>query len=120
MFLCSITNKYMKSLTLISFIPLPHSQNYPNTYTIPILQSCLSLLISKSMFKRVSQCIHPVSIFYFAPFSSFHYSPLPLYLPPTSHFSTTSNIYSYPLPSQVLYFMTLLVLYHSVFLSLLS
>jgi hypothetical protein len=49
-----------------------------HAHTVPILQSCLSLLISKSMFKGVSWCIPAVSILYFDPFNHFHYSPLPL------------------------------------------
>jgi hypothetical protein len=51
------------------------------TDTIPILQSSLPLLISKSMFKGVSQCVPTVSILYFGPFNPFHWSLLPLYLP---------------------------------------
>jgi hypothetical protein len=37
-----------------------------------VLQSCLSLLISKSMFKEASQCIPTVIILYFCPFNPFH------------------------------------------------
>jgi hypothetical protein len=33
------------------------------------------------MFKGVPQCTPTVVIFYFGPFKSFHYSPLPLYFP---------------------------------------
>jgi hypothetical protein len=78
------------SLTFISSIHLPLPQALP--HTVPILQSCLSLLVLKSMFKGVYQCIPAVSIFYFGLFNPFHYSPLPLYLPPpfVSSFQYTS------------------------------
>jgi hypothetical protein len=35
------------------------------------------------MFKGNSQCTPEVGILYFGPFNPFHYSPLPLYLPPS-------------------------------------
>jgi hypothetical protein len=68
-------------LTLVSFFHLPPSHNYPLTHTVPILQFCLLVLISKSMLKEVSQCIPAESILNFGPFNPFHYSPLCLYLP---------------------------------------
>jgi hypothetical protein len=70
------------TVTLISFIRPPPSHKYLPTHTAPILQSCLSFLIFKLMFKGVSQCIPAMRILYFGPFNPFHYSPLPLYLPP--------------------------------------
>jgi hypothetical protein len=45
------------------------------------------------MFKGVSLCIPVVSRLYFGPFNPFHYSSLPLYLPPP--FSTAINIHPY-------------------------
>jgi hypothetical protein len=66
------------SLTLIFFVHPPTSTP---SHTVPILQSCLSLLIAKLMFKGVSQCIPTVSILYFGPFNPFHYTLLPLYFP---------------------------------------
>jgi hypothetical protein len=78
LFLISIHHPY--SLTLISFIhPVP-LYNYP-PHPVTILQSCLSVLVSKLTFKDIAQCIPTVSIPYFGPFNPFHYSPLPLYLP---------------------------------------
>jgi hypothetical protein len=65
---------------LHSPFPLPLISLPP--YTVPILQSCFSLLLFKLMFKGMSQCMPTVGILYFGPFSPFHYSPLPLYLPP--------------------------------------
>jgi hypothetical protein len=55
---------------------------YPS-YTVPILQSCLSLIISKLLFKGISQWISAVIILYFCPFNPFHYSPLSL----SSHYT---------------------------------
>jgi hypothetical protein len=41
------------------------SYKYPPTYTVPILQSCLSLLIPKPVFKVVFQCVLAVNMLYF-------------------------------------------------------
>jgi hypothetical protein len=58
---------FAHTLTLIYFIhPPPFPPNPPP-------QSCLSLLILKLVFKRVSQCISAVRILYFGLFNSFHY-----------------------------------------------
>jgi hypothetical protein len=68
-------------LTIFPHLNLFHSPSFlPQvpSYTIPILQFYLSLLISKLMFKGVSQYILTVSILYFGLFNPFHYSPLPL------------------------------------------
>jgi hypothetical protein len=50
--------------------------------------------------------------------------PLPLLsltpLPPTPHFSTEFNTHTYILFLQILYYVILLMLYHSLFLSLSS
>jgi hypothetical protein len=62
-----------------SFTLPPPTSTPPNT--VPILQSYISLLIFKLMFKGVSQWIPTVGILYFCSFNSFHYSPLPRYLP---------------------------------------
>jgi hypothetical protein len=60
-----------------------HSLKYPtHIHPVPILQSCLLLLIFKLTFKGISQCIPTMRIFYFGPFNPFHYTSLPLYLPP--------------------------------------
>jgi hypothetical protein len=59
-----------------------------------------------------------VGILYFGPFNPFHYSPLPINLP---HLPPFFNNFQYtslkPLPTQMLYFMILLMFYHSLFLS---
>jgi hypothetical protein len=60
------------------------------------------------MFKGVSWCIRTVSILYFGQFNSFPY-PFPL----TPIFQCYQYISLYPLPSQILYIMILLTLYHS-------
>jgi hypothetical protein len=39
------------------FIHLPLLTSPPHTYIVPVSQSCLSILIPKSVFKGVSQCI---------------------------------------------------------------
>jgi hypothetical protein len=84
-FTCSISYKSMKSITIYphhNLLPSPSPSHNYSLPTVPILQSCLSLLIFKLMFKGVSQCRPSVGILYFGPFNPFHYSPLPLYLPP--------------------------------------
>jgi hypothetical protein len=71
------------------------------------------------MFKGVFQCIPSVGILYFDPFNPFHYFPLPLYCPP--FFNSFQYKSLYPLFSQMLCFMTVLIvlmLYHCLFLSL--
>jgi hypothetical protein len=68
------------------------SYQYP-LHTVPILHYCLSLLISKSMFKGVSWCIPAVSILYFCPFIPVHSSILPL--PSRLPFSAAFNTYPY-------------------------
>jgi hypothetical protein len=74
------------SLTLISSIYPPPTCN---PTTVPVLQSCLSLLISKLMFKGVSCCIPVVSLLYFDQFHPFHCSSLPL--PSHAPFLTAFN-----------------------------
>jgi hypothetical protein len=94
--------------------PLPLVTCSP--YPVPILQSWLSLLTFKTMFKGFFNVSHAVSIFYFGPFNHFYYSLLPLYLlsPIINSFQYISL---YPLPSQMLCLMILLMLYLSLFLS---
>jgi hypothetical protein len=121
MFLCSIFYKYYEvhqlySLTLIFFVQILFAQELPS-HTVPILQSCLSLLIFKSMFKGVSQCIPAMSTLYFGSFSPFHYSSLHLFLP-LPLFNSFQYTSLYPPPSQMLCFTILLVFCHSLFLSL--
>jgi hypothetical protein len=104
----------MKSIDIFSYLnilhsPSPFPQVPPHTHTIPVLQSCLSLLIFKYMFKRVSQCIPTMSIPYFGPFNPFHCSPLPLYFRPLI-FNSFQYLSLYPLPSQMLCFSVLLIL----------
>jgi hypothetical protein len=58
----------MKSSAIFLHLNLLHSPSalpQVHTHTVPILQSCLLLLISKLMFKGVSQCIPAVSILSF-------------------------------------------------------
>jgi hypothetical protein len=51
--------------TIFPHLNLLHSPFHKNpTITAPILQTCLSLLISKLMFKEVSQCIPTESILF--------------------------------------------------------
>jgi hypothetical protein len=106
----------MKSINHIPHLNLlPSSSPFPlvlptRTHTVPILQSCLLLLIFKLVFKGVSQCMPPLDMLYFSLFSPFHYTP-----PFLNSFQYTSLN---PLPSQMLCFMILLMLYHSIFLSL--
>jgi hypothetical protein len=105
------------SLSLISFVhPAPSHKYLP--HTVSILQFCLSLLVSKSMFKRVSQCIPTISILHFGPFNPFLYTPLPLFFYPP-FFNSFQYISLYCLPTQMLCFTRLLTLCHSPFLSLL-
>jgi hypothetical protein len=86
-------------------------------HTVPILQSCLLLLIFKLLFQGVSQCIPTVSI----PWSVQSLPLLSLTLPSHSPFFNSFQYTSlYPLLAQMLCFMILLMLYHSLFLFLLS
>jgi hypothetical protein len=67
---------------------------------VPILQSHLSVLIPKSMFKGFSPCIPTVSTLYFSLFNPLHYSPLLLF----SHlplYNSLQYILLYPLPTQM-------------------
>jgi hypothetical protein len=90
---------------------LPTSTSH--TYTVPILQSYLSVLIPKSMSKGISQCIPTANMLYFGQFNFFHYSLLFLpFHPPL--FNSFQYISLYPLYS------TRLMLCHSLFLFLLS
>jgi hypothetical protein len=104
--------------------PSPIPEVLPYTCTVSTLQSCLSLLIFKLMFRGVFQCILAVSVLYFGPFNSFHCSPLPFYLLPPPHFSIAFNKYLYILYLHrcftillMLCFTLLLILCHSLFLS---
>jgi hypothetical protein len=94
--------------TIYPYLNLLHSSSLfplvpPNT--VPILQSCLSLLTFKSVFKGVSQNIPIVSILFFHTFNPFHYSPLLLYFQP-SFFNSFQYTSLYPLPSQMFYNIT--------------
>jgi hypothetical protein len=96
----------MKSTPLIS-TPPP---------TIPILQSCLSLIF-KSMFQGISQSC--VSLLDFCPFNPFHCSPLAFISHPP-FLNSFRYTFLAPLPSQVLCLIILLMCHHSLFLPLLS
>jgi hypothetical protein len=93
---CTLIRSPPHSLPLksINHIPSPQSSlfslRFPakTTHTVPILQSCLSLLISKSMFKGIFQCIS-TRVHSTPPLLSF--TPLP----PTPYFSTAFNAYHY-------------------------
>jgi hypothetical protein len=103
--------KFINHIPSPSFtLPLPQ---VPHTHTVPILQSYLSLLISKSIFKGVFQCIPTMSILYFDPFNPFHCCPLPLLSHPP-FFNSFQCISLYPLPSHMLHFTILLTCYHSL------
>jgi hypothetical protein len=67
------------------------------------------------MFKRVSQCMPTVGILYFGLFNPFHYSPLPFYLPPPIFQQLSVHIL---VSSTFTDFTILLMLCHSLFLSL--
>jgi hypothetical protein len=56
-------------------------------------------------------------LFYYGLFNPFEYLPLPLYLPPPS-LSTAFNTHPYILYLHILWYALLLMLYHSLFLSL--
>jgi hypothetical protein len=82
---------------------------------LAILQSWFLLLIFKLTFKGLSQCMPTVGVLYFSPFNPFHYSVLPLYLPP--RFSVAFSTHPYVLYLHILGYMILLMRYHSLFLS---
>jgi hypothetical protein len=104
------------SLTLIFFIHLPPSHNYPSMHCT-FIYSCFSLLIYKSMYKGASQGIPTVSILYLGLFNPFLYSPLPLLAPIFNNFQYISL---YTLPLQTLCFIMSLMFYDSLFLSLIT
>jgi hypothetical protein len=64
---------------------------YPHPPIGPILQSCPSFFIPKSVFKRVSRCSSAVTILYFGQFNLLCYSPSPF--PPTLYYSTAFTTY---------------------------
>jgi hypothetical protein len=79
----SISYMYMKSINHIPslhlfHLPSPLPQVLLHTHTVPILQSCPSLFIPKSVLKLVSQFIPAVSVVFFGLLNSFHCSLLPL------------------------------------------
>jgi hypothetical protein len=115
-FHCSISCRKLMSINRISPLIFIHSHKYP-THNVPILQACLLLLISKSRFKRLLDVLH-LSILYFGQVNPSHYSPLP-FSSHTPFFNSFQCITLYPLPSQTLCFIILLMLYRSLFLSLL-
>jgi hypothetical protein len=59
------------NMKLIHHIPSPSSSPFKfsptSTPPLPMLQSCLSFFISKSMFKGVSRCIPVMNMLYFLP-----------------------------------------------------
>jgi hypothetical protein len=87
-----------------------------HTHTVPILQSCLSLLIFKLMFKGVSQCMPTVCTLYFGPFNPFHNSSLPLLFPPPIF--QQLSMYILILYLHILCYVILLTLSHSLLFSL--
>jgi hypothetical protein len=92
----SLIPPYLKQLKKISFLHLmyvkyinnshpplsPLFTLLPSTSTHPftghILQSCLSFLIPKSVFKGVTLCISAVNVLYFGQFKFLYYSPFSL------------------------------------------
>jgi hypothetical protein len=109
----SLSTIYHHLNLLCSPFPLPLVCSLHCTY----LQSCLSLLIFKLMSRGVSQHFPTLGILYFGPFNPFHYSPLPIYLP-SPCFNSFQYTSLYPLPSQMLYSTILVMIYHSLFVSL--
>jgi hypothetical protein len=81
----------------------------PNAHTVPILQSCLLLLISKSAFQGVSQCSPTVSTLYFGQFNPLCSSPFPLLSHPRL-FNSFQYISLYPPPAQMLCISILLTI----------
>jgi hypothetical protein len=84
---CEVYPPY--SLTLISFTHFCPPTSAPHTHTVLVLQSCLSLLIPKSVFKGVSQCV-PLWDF-FTVVSSTPSITLPDLFPPSPHFQQLST-----------------------------
>jgi hypothetical protein len=69
--------------TIFPHLNLFHLPSLPIVpHPAPISQCCLSLLMSKLMFKGVSQWIPTLRVLYTGLFDPSHYSSLPLYLPP--------------------------------------
>jgi hypothetical protein len=68
------------------------------------------------MFKGVSQCMPSVVVLYVGLFNAFEYSPLPLYLP--SPIFNSFQYTPYILYFYILWYEILLMLCHSLFLSL--
>jgi hypothetical protein len=58
------------------------------------------------MFKGVSQCMPSVGVLYFGPFNPFHYSPLPLYLPPIFQQLSIDILISSAITDVMFYFIT--------------
>jgi hypothetical protein len=119
-FHCSISYRNGSPSTMFLHLNLFHSpsplwQVPPQTYTLPILQSYLSLLIYKSMFKGISWYIPAVNILYFGPFNPFHLLFLIPSLPSPTFFNNFQCISLCPLPSQMLCFTILLMLSINLF-----
>jgi hypothetical protein len=102
----------------LNLIYFTHSLSHKSSPTVPILQSCLSLLIFKSMFKEISQCIGKwicFTLVHLIPSTTLPY-------PFTSHppfCKSFPYIFLYPLLSQIC-FTILLMVYPSLFLSKVS
>jgi hypothetical protein len=77
---------------------------------LPVLQSCLSFLIPKSVFKEVSQCISTVNILNFDQFN-FHFLSLTPSIPP-SLFNSLQYISLCPLPTEMQCISILVILYY--------
>jgi hypothetical protein len=100
--------------TLFLHLHLLHSPSFPqvpptHAVAIPILQSCLSLLILKSVFKGVSHCILAVNVLTLV--SSIPSVTLPYPFPPTPHYLAVvcivvSSIY---LGSSILILLTIIL-----------
>jgi hypothetical protein len=103
--------------TLFLHICLLYSSTFlqvPPTHTVPMLQSCLSLLIP--MLKVVPQCIPAMNMLYFGQFSLLFYSSLPFL--PTPYYLATFITYRYIHScTEMKYFK--IIDYYSLFLSLL-
>jgi hypothetical protein len=97
---------HMKPINLISSsssppftLPLPIC-----TPTVPVLQSCLSILNPNSMFKGVFQCMPAVNMHYFGQFNSLCYSLLPLHSYSALICQLSVHIIMYPTYTAVKYF----------------
>jgi hypothetical protein len=113
-FLCSVSHKYMKSIHHIpssqspSFTLPPH-KSPPPTHTVPILQSCLLLLIFKSNVQRgfsMYPCCESTLLWSIQPLPLLSLTPLP---PTQLFFSNFQCTSLYPLPAQMLHFPILLM-----------